>query len=80
MFFINLQECLYSGHRGAVVEFPALGPRTSRRFPQSSAKASDWKSSTSARTLGRKFYYRPSVAEVMYHCFCYGKGEFPYYL
>ena len=33
MFFITLQECLYLGHRGSVVEFPAQGPSTSRRFP-----------------------------------------------
>ena len=46
MFFSYSQECLYLDHRVAVLEFPGRGPRISRRFPKSSAKASDWKSST----------------------------------
>ena len=54
----------YPGHRGAVVEFPGQGPSTSRRFPVRGFSRGLWKSSTSARTAARKFYYRPSVAGV----------------
>ena len=38
--FQQLQECLYPGQRGEVLEFPCRSPRT-RRISKSSAKASD---------------------------------------
>ena len=55
---------VYLGNRGVVVEIPGQGLSTSRRFPVRGFSRGLWKSSTSAKTAARKFYYRPSVAGV----------------
>ena len=67
MFLMYFQECHYCQSDLVVIEFTGRGPCT-RRLLKSSAKASDFGKSSSARALASKFYYHQVLLTVMYHC------------
>ena len=67
MFLMYFQECHYCQSDLVVIEFTGCGP-CYRRLLKSSAKASDFGKSSSARAMAGKFYYHQVLLTVMYHC------------
>ena len=68
VFLMYFQECHYCQSDLVVIEFTGRGPCT-RRLLKSSAKASDFGKSSSARALASKFYYHQVLLTIIYHCY-----------